>query len=69
MSPQEFHCRGSFGPFHAGHPNEQDLQNLETFIKNGFEGINYQAEQPNQPVEQQIQQQPMEQQSTQNNQQ
>jgi flavodoxin len=36
MSPEEFHCRGSFGPFHAGHPNEKDLNDLEEFIKKGF---------------------------------
>lgn len=62
MSPQEFHCRGSFGPLHAGHPNEQDLKDLEKFIKDGFDGIecqieteqlpeNYEAEQTNQEPE------------------
>ncbi len=48
MSPQEFHCRGSFGPFHNGHPNEQDLKNLEEFIKAGFDGIDYHPEDNNQ---------------------
>ena len=59
MSPQEFHCRGSFGPLHVGHPNETDLKNLENFIKSGFDGINFQAEatpEASQPKEQQEQQ-------------
>ena len=33
LSDQEFHCRGSFGPMHKGHPNEQDLTNAAAFAK------------------------------------
>jgi len=33
LSDKEFHCRGSFGPMHKGHPDEQDLTNAATFAK------------------------------------
>lgn len=33
LSGQEFHCRGSFGPMHKGHPDEQDLTNAAAFAK------------------------------------
>ena len=33
LSDQEFHCRGSFGPMHKGHPDEQDLTNAAVFAK------------------------------------
>lgn len=44
ISPEEFHCRGSFGPFHAGHPDEKDLNDLEEFIKRGFGNLANQIE-------------------------
>ena len=28
-----FTCKGSMGPLHAGHPNQQDLENLRQFIQ------------------------------------
>lgn len=31
--PQEFYCRGSFGPMHKNRPNEQDLAAAEAFAK------------------------------------
>ena len=33
LAEEEFHCRGSFGPMHKGHPDEQDLTNVATFAK------------------------------------
>ena len=33
LSDQEFHCRGSFGPMHKGHPDKQDLTNAAAFAK------------------------------------
>ena len=33
LSDKEFHCRGSFGPMHKGHPDEQDLANAVAFAK------------------------------------
>lgn len=33
LSAHEFHCRGSFGPMHKGHPDEQDLTNAAAFAK------------------------------------
>ena len=30
---EEFHCRGSFGPFHKEHPNEKDLKQAAAFAK------------------------------------
>lgn len=33
LSDQEFHCRGSFGPMHKGHPDEEDLANAAAFAK------------------------------------
>lgn len=33
LSDLEFHCRGSFGPMHKGHPDEQDLTNVAAFAK------------------------------------
>ena len=34
VDERSFTCRGSMGPLHAGHPNEQDLENLRQFIMN-----------------------------------
>lgn len=33
MYPEDFHCRGSFGPAHKGRPNDEDLQNAVKFAK------------------------------------
>ncbi len=33
VDDQSFTCKGSMGPLHAGHPNQQDLDNLRQFIK------------------------------------
>ena len=33
LSDEEFHCRGSFGPMHKGHPDEKDLTNAAAFAK------------------------------------
>ena len=33
LSDKEFHCRGSFGPMHKGHPDEQDLTAAAAFAK------------------------------------
>lgn len=33
LSDKEFHCRGSFGPMHKEHPDEQDLTNAAAFAK------------------------------------
>ena len=33
LSDKEFHCRGSFGPMHKGHPDEKDLTNAAAFAK------------------------------------
>ena len=33
LAEEEFHCRGSFGPMHKGHPDEQDLTNAAAFAK------------------------------------
>lgn len=33
LAKEEFHCRGSFGPMHKGHPDEQDLTNAAAFAK------------------------------------
>ena len=33
LAEEEFHCRGSFGPMHKGHPNKQDLTNAAAFAK------------------------------------
>ena len=33
LSDKEFHCRGSFGPMHKGHPDNQDLTNAAAFAK------------------------------------
>ena len=32
VSEQEFTCRGSMGPLHKGHPNNEDLDNFRKFI-------------------------------------
>lgn len=34
VDERSFTCRGSMGPLHAGHPNEQDFENLRQFIMN-----------------------------------
>jgi len=33
LAEEEFHCRGSFGPMHKGHPDEQDLTKAAAFAK------------------------------------
>lgn len=33
LAGEEFHCRGSFGPMHKGHPDKQDLTNAAEFAK------------------------------------
>ncbi len=33
LAEEEFHCRGSFGPMHKRHPDEQDLANAAAFAK------------------------------------
>ena len=33
LAEEEFHCRGSFGPMHKGHPDKQDLTNAAVFAK------------------------------------
>lgn len=34
VDERSFTCKGSMGPLHAGHPNEQDFENLRQFIMN-----------------------------------
>ena len=34
LAQEEFHCPGSFGPFHKGRPNAEDCQNAAAFAKN-----------------------------------
>jgi len=34
VAPEEFHCRGSFGNLHKGHPDEKDLAEAKAFVKN-----------------------------------
>jgi len=33
LAEEDFHCRGSFGPMHKGHPDKQDLTNAVEFAK------------------------------------
>ncbi len=33
VADEEFHCRGSFGPMHAGRPNAKDLTEVSSFAK------------------------------------
>ncbi len=33
VDDRQFTCRGSMGPVKAGHPNQEDLENLRRFIK------------------------------------
>lgn len=33
LSDLEFHCRGSFGPMHKGHPDNKDLTKAAAFAK------------------------------------
>lgn len=33
VAEQEFACRGSMGPLHKGHPNQEDLDSFREFIK------------------------------------
>ena len=33
LAEEEFHCRGSFGPMHKDHPDNQDLTNAAAFAK------------------------------------
>ena len=34
VDEREFHCRGQFTLMHRGHPDNNDLKDLENFIKN-----------------------------------
>ncbi|MBE6846312.1 MAG: flavodoxin [Ruminococcus sp.] len=31
LASEEFHCHGSFGPFHKGRPNEKDISKVSDF--------------------------------------
>lgn len=33
VDERQFTCRGSMGPIQAGHPNQQDLDDLRSFVK------------------------------------
>lgn len=33
VDERSFTCRGSMGPFHAGHPNQEDLDALKAFVQ------------------------------------
>lgn len=33
LAEEEFYCRGSFGPVHKGHPNDEDLKKAAGFAK------------------------------------
>lgn len=33
LSEEEFHCRGTFGPFHKDRPNDSDLKKATDFAK------------------------------------
>ena len=33
VDERQFTCRGSMGPIQAGHPNQQDLDSLRTFVQ------------------------------------
>jgi len=33
LAEEEFHCRGSFGPMHKGHPDEADLVKAAEFAR------------------------------------
>lgn len=33
VADEEFHCYGSFGPMHKGHPNEKDIKKAIEFAK------------------------------------
>ncbi|MDR3128732.1 MAG: hypothetical protein LBU03_00530 [Tannerellaceae bacterium] len=33
VDEREFHCRGQFKALHKGHPNQEELDKLSTFIK------------------------------------
>lgn len=33
VANESFTCRGAMGPWHAGHPNAQDFEDLKAFIK------------------------------------
>lgn len=33
VDSRSFTCKGSMGPVHSGHPNQQDLDNLRTFVE------------------------------------
>lgn len=33
VSQKEFTCKGSMGPIHMGHPNQEDLSNFRNFIQ------------------------------------
>lgn len=33
VADESFTCRGEMGPWHAGHPNDQDLEDLKAFTK------------------------------------
>lgn len=34
LAEEEFACRGSFGPMHAGRPNQTDLKEAKSFAEN-----------------------------------
>ena len=33
VDERSFTCRGSMGPLHSGHPNEEDLDSLRRFVE------------------------------------
>ncbi|MBR1668884.1 MAG: hypothetical protein IJ693_11500 [Bacteroidaceae bacterium] len=33
VSTQEFTCKGSMGPLHAGHPNAKDMEDFKKFVQ------------------------------------
>lgn len=33
MTPEEFHCKGSFGPLHKNRPNAEDIAEVEKFAR------------------------------------
>lgn len=34
VDDREFHCKGAFALLHRGHPNDDDLQQLKSFVRN-----------------------------------
>lgn len=39
MVEDDFHCHGSFGPFHKGKPDDRDVENAAAFAKNVLKTI------------------------------